>query len=147
MTDYPVLEPGPAHDASGTRIRYGGCTCGAVRYEVRGEPTSVGTCHCTKCRKAGGAAFQFYGTWPSAAFSTTGEVRTFDGRSFCPNCGSRLFEPPEASVEIMLGSLDDAPSDLVPTREGWIIRREHWQKPVAGAEQADRDPTPVETHA
>ena len=51
----------------------------------------VGTCHCTECRKATGGAFLSYAYWPRLAFSSTGETRAFAGRSFCPNCGSRLF--------------------------------------------------------
>lgn len=80
------------------------------------------------------------------SFRHTGEVRIFDGRSFCPLCGSRLFEPPEETVEIMLGSLDEAPSDLTPTSEGWTIRREYRQKPAQGAEQSERDPKPMEAN-
>ena len=62
------------------------------------------------------------------------ETRAFVGRSLCPTCGSRL------EVEIMLGALDDAPGDLKPTREGWIMRREPWLAPIAGASQHDRNP-------
>ncbi len=39
------------------KIRTGGCLCGAVRYEVSGEPYIAGLCHCTKCRKLTGSAF------------------------------------------------------------------------------------------
>ena len=69
--------------------RNGGCSCGAVRYVVTGEPTLTGICHCTLCRKETGSVFMAYADWPRDAFEATGEVRTFDGRSFCPNCGSR----------------------------------------------------------
>ena len=102
---------------------------------VRGEPDVVGTCHCTECRKATGGAFLSYADWPRAAFSSTGEAREFAGRSFCPNCGSRLFHLSTDKVEIMLGALDDAPSDLRPTREGWTKRREHWLTPIQDAGQ------------
>ena len=140
MPEDPVVDPAPAFDGAGRRIRRGGCTCGAVRFEVHGEPLVVGTCHCLKCRKATGAAFVSYADWPVGAFTCSGEVRTFHGRSFCPACGSRLFHLSADKAEVMLGALDDAPGDLAPTREGWTIRREHWIVPVAGAGQFDHDP-------
>ena len=126
--------------STGDALRHGGCRCGAVRFELRGEPTVVGTCHCTDCRKASGSAFVFYADWPRACFTVSGAAREFAGRSFCPVCGSRVFHLSEDTVEIMLGALDAAPGDLVPTREGWICRREPWLDPVAGAGQFGRDP-------
>ncbi len=140
MTDYPVLNPGPRFDAQGVRTRRGGCSCGAIRFELRGEPTVVGVCHCLECRKATGAVAMVYADWPRSAFSVTGEAREHVGRSFCSTCGSRLFHLNPGRVEIIVGALDDAPSDLVPTREGWIKRRESWLQPIAGATQAEEDP-------
>jgi hypothetical protein len=140
MSDYPVLRPGPPRDADGARLRYGGCICGAVRFEVRGEPTVVGLCHCLECRKATGGVAMPYADWPAEAFTPTGETSSFVGRSFCSICGSRLFHLSPQKVEIMLGAFDDAPGDLRPTQEGWIIRREHWLAPIDGASQNARDP-------
>jgi hypothetical protein len=122
------------------RVRRGGCRCGAVRFEVRGEPRVVGICHCADCRKATGSAYLFYADWPRSAFSVTGEARQYSGRSFCPVCGSRLFHLSENEAEVNLGALDDAPGDLRPTREGWIKRREHWHIPVEDAGQFEQDP-------
>jgi hypothetical protein len=34
-----------------TQAMTGGCACGKVRFEVRGEPYRVGVCHCLTCRK------------------------------------------------------------------------------------------------
>ncbi len=125
-------------------VRRGGCACGAVRYAVKGKPVKVGLCHCTDCRKETGSAFLYYADWPSSAFSSTGEFATFEGRSFCPQCGSRLFHLGEDGdhVEICVGSLDAAPAGLTPTREGWIKRREHWLDPVAGSLQGHEHPPP-----
>jgi hypothetical protein len=112
-----------------------------VRYEVRGEPDKVGLCHCADCRKETGSAFLHYGDWPAGRFAFTGEIATYEGRSFCPTCGTRLFHLDDTGdAEICLGSLDDAPTDLTPTREGWSKRRERWLAPVADAVQAAEDP-------
>jgi hypothetical protein len=116
-------------------IRTGGCLCGAVRYTVRGEPTHVGRCHCADCRKESGSAFSVYAQWPREAFELSGEIATFDGRSFCPRCGSRLVCLDDAVVEVRIGSLDDAPFELRPEAEIWVKRREPWLGPVDGASQ------------
>ncbi|MBB2750990.1 UNVERIFIED_ORG: hypothetical protein GGI57_001668 [Rhizobium aethiopicum] len=99
------------------RIRTGSCLCGAVAHRVEGEPLRVGLCHCADCRKSSGSAFVFFAVWPRLAFSHSGEIATFSGRSFCPACGSRLFCLQEEAAEIRLGSLDSPPSDLVPDHE------------------------------
>ena len=118
------------------RERTGGCLCGAVRYAVRGEPDHVGRCHCADCRKESGGAFTVYGQWPVEAFEVTGELTTYRGRSFCPRCGGRIGCLDDAgAVELRLGSLDDAPFELVPEAEIWIKRREPWLHAVAGASQ------------
>lgn len=122
------------------RTRTGGCRCGRVRYEVRGEPVKVGLCHCTDCRKETGSAFLYYGDWLPGMFAVSGDYRTYAGRSFCPSCGSRLFHLSGEGVEICLGSLDGAPAGLAPGREGWIRRREHWLMPAGSAYQAVEDP-------
>ena len=55
----------------------GGCACGKVRFEARGEPYRVGVCHCLTCRKAHGAPFNFYAVFPTEAVTVTGEVIEF----------------------------------------------------------------------
>lgn len=117
----------------------GGCRCGAVRFTLRGEPTQVGLCHCTTCRKETGGPFLYYADWAMENFTVSGAYKTFEGRSFCPQCGSSLFHPSDDHVEIALGSLDDAPVALVPQKEGWIRRREPWLVAVAGANQFRQD--------
>lgn len=118
----------------------GGCACGAVRYRITGEPTVVGLCHCIDCRKETGSTFLYYADWPITAFSVEGEYATYEGRSFCPTCGSRLFHLNDRHAEIVLGSLDAAPAGLVPQREGWIKRREPWLKAIPEAGQFTEDP-------
>ena len=34
----------------------GSCLCGAVAFEIEGEVTPIGMCHCSKCRKVSGVA-------------------------------------------------------------------------------------------
>jgi hypothetical protein len=112
-----------------------------VQFEVEGEPEVVGLCHCTDCRKETGSAFLAYADWPRSRFRLTkGEYATYAGRSFCAQCGSSLFHLSEEQAEICLGALDAAPNGLTPTREGWVVRREHWLPRIPGANQHFTDP-------
>ncbi len=122
-------------------LRRGGCNCGKVRIELRGEPSRAGLCHCLICRKETGGPFMAFAVWDRSQVSVTGETgnwtATTDHRYFCPACGSSLFgtHDKNSEVEVRLGTLDEAPSNLVPSYELWTPRRERWQPAVAGAMQ------------
>ena len=96
-------------------VRRGGCGCGKVRVEVRGEPVRVGLCHCTTCRKETGGPFMAFAVWDRGQVTGQGETRSWmaetDRRHFCSACGSALFATHDADseVEVRLGTLDDAP--------------------------------------
>jgi hypothetical protein len=106
----------------------GGCLCGDVRIEATGRPYRVGACHCLDCRKHHGALFSLSAMFPQEAVRIEGEVRDFEGRSFCPRCGSSVFARFEDEVEVHVGTLDE-PGLLTPTYESWTIRREPWLPP------------------
>jgi hypothetical protein len=97
----------------------GGCLCGAVRYELRGEPRSMTHCHCSMCRKAHGAAFVTFVEFARGDFRfTSGEDSTLpyesspgSRRPFCRRCGSTLLFHSESDDEVWIaaGSLDTDP--------------------------------------
>ena len=83
-----------------------------------------------------------YAQWPVEAFELSGEISSYDGRGFCPRCGSRLLDTAdgdETLIEIRIRSLDDAPFELKPEDEIWVKRRESWIPPVDGAAQHDEN--------
>lgn len=121
-------------------VRTGGCLCGAVRYQVTGEPYISGLCHCTTCRKLTGSPFSATANWRSDQFAMTGELRTYERRQFCPDCGARLFYLFDGGVEVFLGTLDQAPYDIKPMLEVWTIRREHWLPLIAETTRYDGNP-------
>jgi len=100
----------------------------------------VGICHCTDCRKYHGALFHASAIFPADAVTIFGETREYDGRSFCPKCGSPTHSRSGDEIEVNLGILD-TPDNFVPTYELWTIRREGWLPPFPVAERYEKDRT------
>jgi len=116
----------------------GGCLCGAVRLAVSGEPYRVGICHCLDCRKHHGAVFQPSAIFPADAVSISGPTAEYRSRHFCPACGSSLFARSGDEIDVALGCLD-APSQLRPTYELWVCRRDDWLPPFDVARRYEHD--------
>lgn len=97
----------------------GGCLCGGVRFEIRGQVLDLGNCHCSECRKAYGAAFGTVAVVARRDFSyVQGEelIERFHqservNRYFCSRCGSPLpmVEDWDPLVGVPAGLLDDDP--------------------------------------
>ena len=119
----------------------GGCNCGKVSFQVEGNPIRVGVCHCQICRKATGSSFNCFAVWSAENVVIVGDTKSWisrtDHRHFCTTCGSSLYSIVDGAneVEICLGAFDAAPSDLHPTYELCLNRRESWLRPIDGAEQ------------
>src|SRR5258708_13618596 len=82
----------------------GGCTCGAVRYEITAEPVRGFYCQCRDCQRDTGAGHASVAVFPSAAMKVTGGVaenlRAADSgapkrKGFCRNCGSPIYNKPQ----------------------------------------------------
>ncbi len=78
----------------------GGCLCGALRYEMQGDPLFAGHCYCVDCRKASGSGFIPFIGVAASDVRFSGQTRTFTSkaangndavRNFCPACGSLVF--------------------------------------------------------
>ncbi|MBO6836875.1 MAG: GFA family protein [Alphaproteobacteria bacterium] len=116
----------------------GGCLCGKVRFVTTGEPYRVGLCHCLDCRKHHGALFHASAIFPEAAVAVAGETGDYQGRHFCPSCGSSVFSRSGDEIEIHLGALDE-PDRFKPTYELWTIRRESWLPAIENMKRYPRD--------
>ena len=116
----------------------GGCLCGKVRFTATGAPKRVGICHCLDCRKHHGALFYAAAIFDAAAVRVTGTTQQYEGRHFCPTCGSSVFAQTGDEVELHLGALDH-PDLFTPTYEIWTDRRESWLPPFAGLRQHPRE--------
>lgn len=77
----------------------GSCLCGAVRFTAALPPKWVAHCHCTRCRRAHGAAFVTWAGFDEASVAVSDaesllrrHVAAEGGtRSFCGRCGSPMF--------------------------------------------------------
>lgn len=116
----------------------GGCLCGKVRIVAPGTPRRVGLCHCLDCRKHHGALFHASAIFLRSEVTVEGEVRDYQGRFFCPHCGSSVFSVSDDEIEVHLGTFD-APDQFLPTYELWTIRREAWLPAFPLEERFDRD--------
>lgn len=116
----------------------GGCLCGSVRLETSGAPYRVGICHCMDCRKHHGALFHASAIFPAEAVTVTGNTQNYNGRHFCPQCGSSVFGVSADEIEVNLGSLD-APDQFIPSYELWTIRREAWLPAFPGMKRYDKN--------
>lgn len=77
----------------------GTCFCGAVQFEVTGEPIAQGYCHCEYCRQWSGSPVTCYALWQSSdvritggadkvvAYSKTGQAE----RQHCAACGGAVM--------------------------------------------------------
>lgn len=127
----------------------GGCHCGAVRYEVSGEPQHVSFCHCTDCRKSAGAPMVAWAAYPETRFKLlAGEVAEYVSaggalRHFCPGCGSGIYyinaEVLPGLVDIQVATLDN-PEVLEPNCHVQVAERISWMKEAHNLPEFERYP-------
>jgi hypothetical protein len=109
----------------------GGCQCGAVRYEITGQPVKIYICHCTECRHQSASAFGISVIVDSADLVLKhGKPKKWTRKAdiggaldcyFCPECGSRLWHGnphADSTISIKGGSLDQPP-DLTAVSHIW----------------------------
>ncbi|MFB7145948.1 GFA family protein [Agrobacterium deltaense] len=99
-----------------TTIRNGGCLCGSIRFEAKGEPGNPHTCSCDICQRHSGAPSLAWVEFGKDAVTWTGEggapstfrSSDYSSRAFCPTCGSTLGAIDDApTVALVFGSFDD----------------------------------------
>ena len=115
----------------------GGCACGAVTYEITGEPKTMVQCHCQDCQKATGTGHVSLAFFSESDVSISGEARghttTTDSgnqstRYFCANCGSRLYglnSGRPGLITIAVGSVENH-SWFTPKAVVYTKRRPDW---------------------
>jgi len=119
----------------------GGCTCGAVRYQLTGEPLFVHCCHCRWCQRETGASFALNAMIEADRVGLlSGEPEMVNTPSNsgkgqriarCPHCRIALWSnyagAGDAVRFVRVGTLDDPdrlPPDLhifTSSKQPWVI--------------------------
>jgi hypothetical protein len=138
----------------------GGCSCGAIRYEITSFPLLLYTCNCTDCQTASGAAFALNMPVATKSFRfVTGEPKGWHHLSpsgaevcswFCGACGARLYGSRKSrpqSMNLRAGTLDDT-GWLAPVVHTFLESGQPWIRSLvrssAGAECYETSPPDYE---
>ena len=115
----------------------GGCACGAVRYEITGEPGFSFLCQCRRCQRATGTGHAPGFKIERDDLSITGKLTSYEveadsgylvSHEFCPVCGSPVLSATKRfpnSCSIYAASLDD-PSIFKPERVIFASSAQPW---------------------
>ena len=114
----------------------GRCYCGAITFQLEGEPKDTALCHCRDCQLSSGTPVTAWAGFAEEQLSITqGNPKTIhlSGaaiRSFCADCGTGLFyrnaDVLPGVVEVQAATLADAeslpPEVHIQTAEmlGWM---------------------------
>lgn len=139
------------------RIREGGCTCGATRFRITGEPMYVNNCHCRQCQQQTG------GTSVVNAFIEADKFELHSGQltrhklkggsggphviSRCAKCGVAIHSEyarfGSLGIGIRAGTLDE-PDSVEPTAVVFAAERMPWVALPEGIPQFDAYYDPFE---
>jgi hypothetical protein len=124
----------------------GGCSCGAIRYEIGSFPLLAYTCNCMDCQTASGSAFALNMPVAARGFRIVrGEPKGWHHASpsgvpvvswFCGDCGARIHGERSGRAETMnvrAGTLDDT-KWLTPVAHMFLKSALPWVQPGPGAE-------------
>jgi len=137
----------------------GGCSCGAIRYEIASFPLLLYTCNCTNCPTASGSAFALnMPVWAKDFHILQGRPKGWHHTSpsgvaviswFCGDCSGRLYGDRagrEQIVNVRAGTLDET-SWLVPVSHMYLKSAQPWVQPAANAECHEIGPSDFQSAA
>jgi len=146
VAERPALEP------ASSGIMRGSCLCGSCAFEVTAPFQAVHNCHCSRCRKARGAAHTTNGFVPAESVNW---VRGRDlvevyilptakafSQAFCTNCGSGMprTDKTDGLISVPFGSLDDEPN-MGPMDHIFTDSRAPWYDPEDDLPKFEQLPT------
>ena len=126
----------------------GSCCCEAVKFELSAEPSMMGTCHCSRCRKVGASSIVFVKKEHLKWIQGKEQVALYQpaspykyGRCFCKICGTSLGEilSDEDSFPIAANALDTE-FGLKNKFHEFVGEKPSWYEICDGAEQSEGHP-------
>jgi hypothetical protein len=130
-------------------MHQGQCHCGAIRYELAGEPMHHALCHCSDCRRHAGAPMVGWAMFKTGQFKVTkGEAKVYASsehgrRHFCADCGTGLFYTNDKILpgitDVQSGTLDD-PGALPAQVHIQTADRIAWMTDIGSLPQFERFP-------
>ncbi|MDC0886935.1 GFA family protein [Altererythrobacter sp.] len=126
----------------------GGCHCGAIRYEIKGDVMHHALCHCTDCRRSSGAPMVGWAMVNDDQLSFSGEPSIYASsetgrRYFCIQCGTGLFYANEQNlpglVDIQTATLDE-PDELPAQSHIQVADRIAWMAQAHRLPEFERFP-------
>lgn len=119
----------------------GSCHCGAIQFRVSGEPSWLGACYCTDCRKVSGAPYLAFAEFDTVEY-TKGTPKEYPSsekvvRTFCENCGasvSFVYKENPKKLFMCIGLFDDM-DKLAPQKHIFTAQKAPWILLDDGAEQ------------
>ena len=130
----------------------GGCACGAIRYEISGEPVFSNHCQCRDCQRESGTGHGSYLTFLRQGVKLQGEAQHWDmvadsgnvkTRAFCPTCGLAVYLTFAAMpdfIAVRAASLDD-PGRYKPQAVTYGVRGHAWDHLDPALQKFDKMPS------
>jgi hypothetical protein len=136
-------------------IHFGGCACGAIRYQVQGKPSVSTVCHCRFCQRRLASAFAVLLSFPEQSVKVLqGEPAECEHRSdesgrwlkmsFCPKCGTTISHVSQLRPGIRTvaaGTLDDQDWFSID-RHMWTRSKRPWVTIPNGVAVYEQAPPP-----
>jgi hypothetical protein len=119
-----------------TKTHEGGCLCGWIRFQARGQPQKPHTCSCKMCQRHTGALTAAWVEFPSDDVAWTGEggkpqtyrSSDFSSRAFCPKCGGSIGAIDDKPVvALLVGAFDKTSGkEFAPEYHSYRSMRPKW---------------------
>lgn len=128
----------------------GHCHCGAIRYELDGDPKWSALCHCQDCRRHSGAPVVGWSAFPESKLRVVrGKPKVYRSsengrRHFCAECGTGLFYFNAVNLpgiaDVQIATLDD-PNTVAPQIHVQTAERLSWMEGVQKLPAFERYPS------